>query len=608
MRPYAERVERQLEGGDRGSNTACPYYPCHFKGQNCTHCFCPFYPCGDTRLGRLVPSRDGTPVWSCKDCFWIHRHDVAKTVCRLLAGMDMHHATDEELTACKGEAECRHAVRARALMVLGTMSGAGKSLMAAALCRIFSDEGYLVSPFKAQNMSLNACVTPDGEEIARIQELQARAARREPDGSMNPILLKPKRDDVSQVVLYGRPYRDMDVPTYYGDFVPSTGRAIVSAAVFSLMRRNDIVIMEGAGSPAEINLGEGDIANMVPAEDAGAPCVLVATMERGGAFAYVLGTLELLPPHRRSMVRGIILNNMHGDASVLGSGIEELEERTGVPVLGVVPHLELSLPSEDSQSLRGTPGAGTCTVGVIRLPRIANFTDFDAFSLEEGVCVRYLDTPEGVADADIIIIPGTKHTLGDLAWLRERGLDAAIMARKGHVPIVGICGGYQMLGTLIRDTACVESDEPCICEGLGLIPVETTFDAYEKETRQVEGTLAVGEGGRVRGYMIHMGQTDRSRLPPLCFLHEGDTQVPEGVANEATGVYGTYLHGIFDVPPFRRYLLSRASRGAHRPQGDAVASVDERTDAELDRLAAAVREAVDMEALCAIMGVAYPHG
>jgi adenosylcobyric acid synthase len=201
MRPYAERVERQLERGDRGSNTACPYYPCHFKGQNCTHCFCPFYPCGDTRLGSLVPSRDGTPVWSCKDCFWIHRHDVAKTVCRLLAGKDMHHATDEELAACKEEAECRHAVRARALMVLGTMSGAGKSLMAAALCRIFSDEGYLVSPFKAQNMSLNACVTPDGEEIARIQELQARAARREPDGSMNPILLKPKRDDVSSGAL-----------------------------------------------------------------------------------------------------------------------------------------------------------------------------------------------------------------------------------------------------------------------------------------------------------------------------------------------------------------------------------------------------------------------
>ncbi len=559
-------------------------------------------------MGTHITARDGRRVWSCKDCYWIHRDDVARCAFERLE-WSYEDISDEGLWSIKRDIEKVHPTRGAAIMVLGTTSGAGKSLMVAALCRIFSDMGYTVCPYKSQNMSLNSFVTPDGDEMARIQELQARAARAKPSGHMNPILLKPMHDDVSQVIINGAPYTDMDVPTYYTAFVPTKGMDIVRKSISAVKRRYDIVVMEGAGSPAEINLGDGDIANMVPAEMAQAPCILVANVERGGAFAYAFGTIQLLSPEHRGRICGIIYNNMRGDEGLLRDGVRELEEKTGIPCLGIVPHIELSLPSEDSQSLRNhSYDSMPITIGVIRFPRIANFTDFDAFTLEDDVGIRYIETPQDVASADIIILPGTNHALSDLAWLRRRGLDAALAKRRGAVPIVGICGGYQMMGQEILDTGCAEADAPTSAHGLGLLDTITRFDTYEKEAAQVEGTLTIGAGGPIRGYEIHMGSTVRRGGMPLCTIRKRGEEHEEGVADEESMVYGTYLHGIFDLPAFRKHVLSKVPLSRFKNDGANPVTVDGRTERELDVLARTVEKTVDIKAICACMGVEYRHG
>jgi adenosylcobyric acid synthase len=297
----------------------------------------------DPELGEMVKGKNG-PVWSCQECFWAHRHDVAADFFREMNGRKFDDVSKQELIEIKKKLESRHFKRAKRLMVMGATSGAGKSLMCTAFCRIFSNMGYAVVPFKAQNMSLNSVVTDEGEEIARAQELQARGARVKPNSHMNPILLKPKGDSVSQVIVEGRPYKDMDVKQYYGEFTDIEGMEIVRRNISLLERTSDFVIIEGAGSPAEINMSEHDIVNMRTAEIAEASCILVVNIEWGGAFAYMYGTLMLLPEAQRKMFGGIIVTNMHGSPDSLAEGFEEIEMLTGVPVLGVVPHIELDLP------------------------------------------------------------------------------------------------------------------------------------------------------------------------------------------------------------------------------------------------------------------------
>ncbi len=546
-------MEAQLRDLRAGPNRECPYYPCHFDGQDCSLCFCPLYPCLDPRLGEFVTAKSGKEVWSCENCYWTHRSDVASEVARRVpatASPPPRSFLDE----VKAEVEAFHPVSAMPIMVLGATSGAGKSLITAALCRLFSDLGYNVAPFKSQNMSLNSMVTPAGGEISRAQALQAIAARTSPDSRMNPILLKPKRDDVSQVIVDGRPYRDMDVPTYYDEFTMGKGIEIVTRAWNFLRRTRDVVIIEGAGSPAEINIADREIANMRTAEIARAPCILVVNMEWGGAFAYAYGTIMLLPPEQRKMFKGIVLNNMRGDPSGLKEGVEELEERLGIPVLGIVPHAEHLLPDEDSQDLVKTRGAGDLKVGVIMLPRISNFTDLDALALE-GVRVVYIREPRSLESVDAVIVPGTKNTVGDLKWLHERGLFDAIRGLRGKVPILGICGGYQMLGREIIDLNGIEGDAGATWEGLGIIDVTTRFEAYEKRTVQVTGRLAVGDG-EVRGYEIHMGESE-SREAPLFILDENGGTKNEGAITEDGLVMGSYVHGLFDLPSFRQFFLSK---------------------------------------------------
>jgi adenosylcobyric acid synthase len=590
---HAAVLRSQMERGLIGSNTECVHYPCHHPGQNCTFCFCPLYPCLDPELGEYVTSRrTGGRVWSCQGCLWIHRDDVSGSLFKMMPEVGEHGLDELNRVELKAKLDAHHRRGAKAIMVLGATSGAGKSLLVAALCRAYRKRGLKVAPFKSQNMSLNSMVTADGDEIARIQDLQARAAGTRPRGELNPILLKPKGGVTSQVIVEGKPYKDCTVQEYYSDFVPNEAPAIISRNLERLMRSNDVVVIEGAGSPAEINLRGRDVANMYVAKLARADCLLAVNIDWGGAFAYAVGTLMLLDEEERKLFRGVLINNMCPGGGSLGDSLEVVRRTTGVPVLAVLPHVpSLYLPVEDSMDLdqRGEGDGGT-VVAVVRLPMISNFTDFDALSLEEGVKVIYARTPEELSSVDAVILPGTKNTVHDLQWLRESGMASAILAKAGTILILGICGGYQMLGRRILDEHGLEGSGPSEMEGLGLLDAVTHFESYDKRTVQVQGSL-IG-GGEVRGYEIHMGRTESSEGP--LFRLEPDGR-EEGSWDRGQKVMGSYLHGLFDLPAFRDLFLSMVQHrdGIETNRTDHDAEID----ASLDRLAAMLEEHLDLDAL-----------
>jgi adenosylcobyric acid synthase len=485
-------------------------------------------------------------------------------------------------------------------MVQGTASGVGKSLLAAALCRIFARAGYRVAPFKAQNMSLNAAVTADGGEIGRAQAVQAAAAGVEPTVDMNPVLLKPEADDRAQVIVRGRAVACLDWQGYTA-WMPRLWPEIIDS-LDRLRTSHDLVVIEGAGSPAEINLPV-DIANMRVAAAAEAPVLLIGDIDRGGVFAALIGTLVLLSAEDRARVGGLIVNRFRGDPRVLRPGLDQLRARTGVRVLGVVPHLGVApLPEEDSLGLdsvaRDIPDA-RIVVAVPRLPHIANFDDLEPLAAEPGVAVRLAVAPDAIDGADIVIVPGSKTTVADLAWLRTRGLDAAIAsaALDGRI-VVGVCGGYQMLGERLDDPDRVESDVAAVA-GLGLLPVVTTF-AREKITRRVRGRVLRGgpfgaaAGEVIDGYEIHCGHTHvLGGAPVFGLVDDAASERLDGA--HAGSVLGTYVHGCFANGALRRALLTAAAvrRGVpDDPRWGADAPGD-----RYDRLATRVAAALDLDAL-----------
>jgi adenosylcobyric acid synthase len=495
---------------------------------------------------------------------------------------------------------------AKTLMIQGTSSSAGKSLLVTALCRIFARRGVRVAPFKAQNMSNNAAVCADGSEIGRAQAVQAAAAGLEPTADMNPILLKPEADARSQVVVMGRPWRTLAAGIYYRyrDELWST----VTAALDRLRADYELVIIEGAGSPAELNLRAGDMVNMAVARYAQAPVLLVGDIDRGGIFAQLLGTLWLLEPEERGLVQGLIVNKFRGDLSLFADGVRILEERGGVPVLGVVPYLhDLAIPEEDAVALETAAGgrgpAAGIDIAVIQLPRIANFDDFDPLAAEPGVGVRYVSSRQALGQPQAIILPGTKSTLSDLAWLRAQGLAEAIqeLANTGTA-VVGICGGYQMLGRVVRDPERVESADEEV-PGLGLLPVETVF-AKEKATHRAQARLLDGPGwlaplaGQVvYGYEIHMGRTQGGRAWLEISERNGTSvSVQDGAVSGNGRVWGCYLHGLFENQALRRAWLTSLG---WREEGRRAQPMGEH-EAAFERLADAVEAALDMKRLEAI--------
>ena len=522
---------------------------------------------------------------------------------------------------------------AKNIMIQGTMSGAGKSLLVAGLCRIFKQDGYRVAPFKSQNMALNSFITKEGLEMGRAQVVQAQAAGIEPSVRMNPILLKPMSDVGSQVIVNGEVRGNMSAREYFAykkSLLPDIKRAYDSLAA-----ENDIIVIEGAGSPAEINLKENDIVNMGMAELVDAPVLLVGDIDRGGVFAQLVGTVALLKKEERARVKGIVINKFRGDKTILDPGIEQLKQYCDIPVVGVTPYLKIDIEDEDSLSERldNHVKEGMFDVAVIRLPHISNFTDFLVLEHDARIGLRYVEQASQLGTPDLILLPGTKNTMDDLRWLRTSGMEAVI--QKAHADgsiLFGICGGYQMLGKRLSDPAHVEAGGELA--GLGFLPMQTVFTEEKTKTRvrgrlgQMKGELAGLSGCEIEGYEIHMGETG------ICEDEDDDCAYLSTISTSAAGqmsqtnviqpfavlidlftgekktdgaysdnVYGTYVHGIFDaegmVPALVQSLAARRGIDLDQIEGLSLAEYREK---QFDLLAAALREHLDMESIYRVVG------
>ena len=511
---------------------------------------------------------------------------------------------------------------AQSIMIQGTMSNVGKSLLAAGLCRIFHQDGYRVAPFKSQNMALNSFITAQGGEMGRAQVVQAEAAGIEPDVSMNPILLKPTTDAGSQVIVNGRPIGNLSAAEYY-----QKKQALVPAvleAYHSLEEAYDLVVIEGAGSPAEINLRQNDFVNMGLAEMVDAPVLLVGDIDRGGVFAQLLGTLMLLEEPEKERVKGLIINKFRGDKTILDPGVVMLEERGHVPVVGVVPYMELSIDDEDSLSSRfDRREEGLIDIAVIRYPRISNFTDLSVLEQIGQVSVRYVDSVRDLHHPDMIVLPGSKNTMADLKWMRENGLEALIKKKAQDTIVFGICGGYQMLGETIRDPYQVENGGSM--KGMGLLPAVTELKQEKTRTQvtgtfgEISGALSGLSGKSVRGYEIHMGSTVDSGniVDSECVIDPksrgNEKRYMCRIQNEADGsvkydgifsgnVYGTYVHGIFDEGTLAETLVGILAerKGVVLDTGQMI-SYGQFKQMQYDKLADGLRESMDMEAVYAML-------
>ena len=494
-------------------------------------------------------------------------------------------------------------------MVQGTMSNAGKSVTTAGLCRIFRQDGYSVAPFKSQNMALNSYITKEGLEMGRAQVMQAEAAGIEPSVSMNPILLKPSSDSGSQVIVNGEVMGFMSAAEYYThkqDMIPH-----IMKAFDTLAEQYDIIVIEGAGSPAEINLKDSDIVNMGMARLVSAPVLLVGDIDRGGVFASLVGTLALLDEEERDMIKAFVINKFRGSLDILRPGLSQLEQITDKPVAGVIPYFRLEIDDEDSLSdkLSVTGGTGVIDIAVIRLPRISNFTDFNSLSYIDGVSVRYVSRVSEFGQPDMVIIPGTKNTMGDLKWLRESGLETLVKKYEQADGIVfGICGGYQMLGAVLSDPDGIE--EGGEMNGIGLLPVNTVFEK-EKIRTQVSGIISTSDGplkgmdgSEFRGYEIHMGISEAYEETER-FVHILD--ITGGTADKYDGahrgnVYGTYIHGIFDSEETAKsVIMSLMERKGLDYESISAVDMKAFKESQYDKLADIMRESLDMDLIYDIL-------
>ncbi|MBO6137777.1 MAG: cobyric acid synthase [Lachnospiraceae bacterium] len=496
------------------------------------------------------------------------------------------------------------------IMIQGSMSGVGKSLVTAGLCRVLKEDGHKVAPFKSQNMALNSYITLDGLEMGRAQVLQAFAAGIEPDVAMNPILLKPNSDVGSQVIVGGEIVGNMSAAeyfTYKEKLIPS-----IMEAYEKLRRSYEYIILEGAGSPAEINLNSDDIVNMGMAKLVDAPVLLVGDIDRGGVFAQLIGTVMLLSEPERARIRGLIINKFRGDREILEPGIKMLEEKAGIPVLGVLPYMKLNLEDEDSLTERfknhnASSDAGKVDIAVLRLPRISNFTDFDIFESVDKVNLRYVSSVSDFGKPDMVILPGSKNTMGDLKWLRENGLEKMIKSYADKHPVFGICGGFQMLGVSIEDPMAIE--EGGHIEGLGLLPIKTVLRSSKKRLRsagtfkKVSGIFSGLSGLECGGYEIHVGESEyvEDGNEIISIKDSGNISRDEGC--QRGNVYGTYLHGIFDDAKIAHTVLSSLGKpkGIQIDSGE-IHSYGEIREREFSRLSTAVRSCIDMDEIYKILG------
>ncbi len=504
---------------------------------------------------------------------------------------------------------------AKAIMIQGTMSNAGKSLLAAGLCRIFRQDGYRVAPFKSQNMALNSFITKEGLEMGRAQAMQAEAAGVEPSVLMNPILLKPTNDTGSQVIVGGEVLGNMSARDYFRykkQLIPD-----IMKAYEKLAKENDIIVIEGAGSPAEINLKEDDIVNMGMAKMAQAPVLLAGDIDRGGVFAQLIGTVMLLEKEEQDLVKGLVINKFRGDKTILDPGIAMLEQQSRKPVVGVVPYMDIDVEDEDSLSerLEGTREVKSIDIAVIRLPRLSNFTDFNIFESIPGVSLRYIRRVAELGNPDLIILPGTKNTMEDLLWMRSCGMEAAVKkAAEGGCAVFGVCGGYQMLGMTLADPLGVETGGEI--RGMELLPMDTVF-AGEKTRTRVNGTIqntggifAGLSGAELEGYEIHMGQSSFRRdaagfagceVLPLTRICDCVTGVQKQEGACCGNVYGSYVHGIFDREDVANRVVQALAAKKGLELSEAAVDYAVYKEQQYDKLAEILRQHLDMEQIYQIL-------
>ncbi len=505
-------------------------------------------------------------------------------------------------------------MKAKSIMILGTASSVGKSLITAGLCRIFREDGYDVVPFKSQNMALNSFITAEGFEMGRAQVVQAEAAGVEPDVRMNPILLKPTTDKKAQVIINGKVHSSMSAVEYH-EFKPQL-KEMVKSTYDSLAEENDIVVIEGAGSPAEINLRDRDIVNMGMAELAGAPVLLVGDIDKGGVFASLAGTMLLLSEDEKKRVKGVIINKFRGDVKILEPGIKMIEDIINVPVIGVIPYAKLAIDDEDSVSEKlNTKAEKTdfdIDIAIIRLQHLSNYTDFNALENIEGVRARYVEDVSNLGKPDLIILPGTKSTMGDMLHLRNSGMEKAIIALFSEgVPVIGICGGYQMLGVEIHDPHSVESGLEKVA-GMGLLDTVTVI-MKEKRTLRTEAEVCCNRGIfegaqflKVKGYEIHMGITEIGgnceSFSMISNCSSGDVGQTDGACDSDGQVAGTYIHGIFDNSEFTMKVVNnlRKRRGLKELEAKET-DYNAFKQKEYDRLAKLIRDNLLMEKVYEIM-------
>ena len=493
---------------------------------------------------------------------------------------------------------------AKVIMIQGTMSNSGKSFVTAGLCRVFKQDGYKVAPFKSQNMALNSYITKDGLEIGRAQAMQAEACGIDPAVSMNPILLKPTSNVGSQVIVNGEVLGNWKAVDYYREktrFIPD-----VKKAYQTLADEYDIIVIEGAGSPAEINLRDNDIVNMGLARMVGAPVLLVGDIDRGGVFASLYGTVKLLEPEEQTMIKGLVVNKFRGDVSILEPGLRMIEEKTGIPIVGVIPMESIDIDDEDSLSDRLNQvqaGAGI-DIAVIRLPHISNFTDFSAFERMKGVSLRYVNSPSQLKNPDLVLIPGTKNTMDDLSWLRESGLETLILRlAEQEVPVIGICGGFQMLGRELHDPMNVEHGGSM--RGMGLLDAKTVFAEAKTRTQMTGKLLDKGKlferygAEEVSGYEIHMGLTENLGSCRACIrLSDGRD---DGLSNEAGTVFGSYLHGLFDTDGLAQALVSVLAEKKGICLEEEDFDLQAYKEEQYDKLADLIRRSFDMKEVYRIL-------
>lgn len=492
--------------------------------------------------------------------------------------------------------------KAKPIMVQGTHSDSGKSIFVTALCKIFTEDGLSVAPFKSQNMALNSYITKDGLEIGRAQGIQAEAAGIDANVHMNPILIKPTGDMRSQIVLHGKPYGDMKASAYRTDFY-ETGLQGIRESYIQLVEQYDAIVIEGAGSPAEINLNDREYVNMNLARLVDAPVILVGDIDRGGVFASLVGTLQIIPPEDRARIKGVVINKFRGDVSLLKPGLDWFEEYTGVPVLGVVPYISnLEIDAEDSLALAqysgGTNDEADIDIAVISHPTFSNFTDLDPLRLEKDCNIRFVKKATQLGNPDMIVLPGTKNTIAAMEFLNQTGLTLKIveLVKQGTF-VVGVCGGFQMLGEEILDPFFVESDVASM-EGLGLLPIKTEMQK-EKKTVVSEGyTDLLGQRVPLKGYEVHMGVSEPTAPIQYFSILNGENA---GCWMSDGKIFGTYLHHIFHNDEFRGEYLNMVRSSKGLPHIERSLAMDKLKEQEFKRLADHVRENIDMDKVYRIL-------